>query len=469
MKRTFWKQNLFIGVLMGLVMVLGMQEVCEALTLTPTSPIVQSKRAGSTFEMTFSVGLTGNRVQNHPTYTSRRINADLDQTTDTPEYIDSQGYVVNYIEPTNRSYRVLSTQPTRGTLFVAPLTRLSGDSGAVAGPIATGSLLADSSSAGNLIDAAGKPVYTQDGAGTADDPWTYVRATVTNTDAVLQGPRDESARFNFNDEAIGITFPAAGTFGADATVKLKTPSFTFGSIATPDLTAGYTTGGQSLRERVRVGLPSSITLVCEGAIAGTHEIVIWDATYNSDFPRDGIPDARQPRQSITFTLHVTPATTTLATGADIEPDIQRIPVEDAVEPVSEHLDFTPDPGNNRIRYEVVRGSGTLYVGTLETQHTTPASTILVHQASDVYLNTNETSNEVHIFFAGEDRSAPRATIVFEYKGKDLPARNTGDTGDTGRTVITRTPSLSIDISGNWHDAIGNRYSYQRTGKQLFQV
>ena len=39
MKRTFWTQNLCIGVLMGLVMVLGIQQSVEALTLSPkTSP-----------------------------------------------------------------------------------------------------------------------------------------------------------------------------------------------------------------------------------------------------------------------------------------------------------------------------------------------------------------------------------------------------------------------------------------------
>ena len=453
MKRTFWTRNLFVGVLMGLVMVFGVQEICEALTLTQTSSPVQSKRMGSTFEMTFRVGLTGNKVQNHPDYSRRRINAN--DHTAPYQYIDSHGYEVDYIEETSSSYRTLTADPTAptGAAFVVdPFPQYSTKSdGSAADPAAAGTPTTPYlvTSSGNLYDSAGKAVHIQTGDGTRTSdpvsPWRYKRATGYSSKPISEGA-DESARHDFNDEAIGITFPSAA-----GTVKLKNPSFTFGSIDKPtDLGASYT-GAFSLKERYRVGLPTSITLVCEGATEGSHDIEIWDATNDNDFPIDGIPDARQPRQSITFTLHVTPATTTLSAGDTITPDIQRIPVEDAVEPVTAHLTFVGT--NNRIRYEVVRGSGTLYVGTLEEQYGTPSTTLSVHQSSNVYLNTNETSNEIHISFAGEDRSAPRATIVFEYKGKDLPARNTGGTsgtggtGGTGGTVTTRTPSLSISVSG----------------------
>ena len=271
-------------------------------------------------------------------------------------------------------------------------------------------------------------------------PWRYTRAKHTPNTKVA----NDSALHDFNDEAIGITFP-----GTIETVRLKNPSFIFGTIDISAPTTTYTSV-VSLQERVRVGLPSSITLVCEGAAVGSHDIVIWDATNDDDFPIDGVPDDNQPRQSITFTLHVTPATTTIAGSDTIEPDIQRIAVEDAVEPVyvapGEHLTFTGE--NNRIRYEVVRGSGTLYLGTLEEEHTTPSTVITVHQSSNVFLNTNNGSNEVHVWFAGEDRSAPRATIVFEYRGQPVPTtRPTTTRPTTTTTTTTQTGSLTITATG----------------------
>ena len=226
---------------------------------------------------------------------------------------------------------------------------------------------------GRLYDQAGETINIRTGAGRrADnsdannpitaDRYSYTRATFNNTTGISTATRvaDDSSLHDYNDEAIGITFPSGAGM-----VRLKNPSFIFGNIPTPsDLGAGYTDNA-SLTERVRIGLPSSITLVCEEAAVGTHNIVIWDATNDNDFPIDGVPDARQPRQSITFTLHVTPSTTTIENNDTIEPDIQRIAVEDAVEPVyvapGEHLTF-PTNENYRIRYEVVRGSGTRVCG-----------------------------------------------------------------------------------------------------------
>ena len=171
-----------------------------------------------------------------------------------------------------------------------------------------------------------------------------------------------------------------------------------------------------------------------------------------------------PRAIIRFTIHVTPATTTIDTDT-ITPDIQRIPTNDDVEPVSDHLTFDPPAGNNRIRYEVVRGSGTLYVGTLIDQHTTPITAISVHQSSKVYINTNGSSNEVHVWFAGEDRSAPRATIVFEYRGQPVPT--TRITPVTPVTPVTPTGSLTITATGYRHDAVGDCCGDQRAGNSRF--
>ena len=451
-------RQIVFGLLMTLVLAFGVQGIAEALTLTETPPIAQSKRLGSTFDISFSVGLTGNRVAYHSTYSNRRVNAN-----DPTEYIDSSGYLVTYIGVTSRSYRNTTgsaeSQLTGGTFVVGSQPSYIDELNQARN--AGTPYLVDTSTTGNLYDQNGEAIYIRTGTGTRFDDrdntnpdddvaanlYRYTRATFNTTTGISTAPKmtDDSDLHDYNDEAIGITFPKEA-----GTIRLKNPSFIFGSLPTPsDLGASYTynkTEGASLTERVRIGLPSSITLVCEEAMVGTHNIVIWDATHDNDFPIGGVPDVRQPRQSITFTLHVTPATTTIEDMVDkIEPDIQRIAVEDAVEPVyvgpGDHLTFTGE--NNRIRYEVVRGSGTLYVGTFEEEHTVPSTVITVHQSSNVYLNTNNGSNEVHVWFSGEDRSAPRATIIFEYRGQPVPTTRTAPPPQPTQ----QTPRLTISTSG----------------------
>ena len=103
-------RKIVLGLLMVLVLAFSVQGIADALTLTETSPVVQSKRMGSTFEVSFRVGLTGNRVQNHPDYSNRRINAN-DHDGPDYTYVDSQGYEVTYIGETSRSYRNVTGSP----------------------------------------------------------------------------------------------------------------------------------------------------------------------------------------------------------------------------------------------------------------------------------------------------------------------------------------------------------------------
>ena len=475
MKTQFLTRNVCIGALMVLVLTLGVQGVCEALTITQTSSPVESKPSGSSFDLTFTVGLKGNTVAYHPDYPRRRISADDHDATTTPPYtyIDAQGYEVTYIGETSRSYRNTTGTPA-GTLAVDPRPAYSTNSdGSAADPAAagtpSGTYLVDTS--GNVYDTDGDAVYVQTGTGTRDDPdtpanenapWRYTRAKATPNAKVA----DASALHDYNDEAIGITItqPTAGT----GTLELKNRGYTFPSVTKPGTEADYDGGADtySLKERVDIGLPSSITLVYTGASVGTHTIEIWDATPTTDFPLVGGPSVNRPRSAKTFTIRVTPATTDVETADDIIPDSRRVPVEaDEPQQVSALFMFplsagsgTPDdpsddvPKNYRILYKVFRGNGKLYVGTREQQFTTPAQTLLVHQASPVWINMEGTSNEVHLSFAGEDRSTARARVVYEYRGQDLPGRNVGGTGSgtggTGGTgAVTTRGSLNISVSG----------------------
>ena len=299
---------------------------------------------------------------------------------------------------------------------------------------------------GNVYDSDGDAVYVQTGGGTRDpaSPWSYTRAKANPNARVA----DDSALHDYNNEAIGITI--SQPTGGSGTLKLRSPAYIFGTVTDASGTPDYS-GTTSLNEMGDPRLSSSVALVYEDATVGTHTIKIWDATPTNDFPLNALPSTNRPRSHITFMIHVTPSTTTIADDDDINPDIQRVRTDNDVEPVyvaaGQRLTF-PTDGNYRIRYEVVRGSGTLYVGTLITQHTTPMAALSVHQDSHVYLNTNNSSNEVHVWFAGEDRSAPRATLIFEYKGQPVPTtRTTPTTTTTTTTTTTQQARLLVSVSG----------------------
>ena len=447
---------------MGLVMVFSVQGVVEALTITQTSSPIESAPHGSSFDLKFNVGLKGNTVAYHPTYSNRRINADDHDggsQNDDYTYIDSQGHEVKYIGQTNRSYRTTTgtavSQITNGTFVVG--SRPSYSDEAIQARTAATPYLVDTS--GGLYDSAGEIIYIRTGDGSRADntdpqnpvaavPYRYTRATFSNTTGISTAATvaNASALHDYNDEAIGITISGGGT------LELKDRGYTFVTATKPASEADYNGTAYALKERVDIGLPSSMTLVYTGASVGKHTIEIWDATPTTDFPLVGGPGPNRPRSSKTFTIYVTPTTTTIGDGHDITPDSRRVPVEvDEPQQVSALFTFpgtTDDPENYRILYKVFRGSGKLYVGKREQQFTTPEQTLLVHQASDVWINMNGTSNEVHLSFAGEDRSTARARVVYEYRGKDLPGRNTGNTSDTTQTTQTTRGSLNIVASGS---------------------
>ena len=296
-------------------------------------------------------------------------------------------------------------------------------------------------SSGEAVDENGKSIYIRTGA---SGSYSYTRAKGDPENAV-----DSKYRSDYNEEMILITSDTA-----TITITDKRD----GQLI---VTENQTTG--NMDENSRFGkLQRTVALICEPKAIGTYEIKIEDATLDRrDVPRLDVGRTPAP---ITFTLHVTPATTpTIGTDAiAVTTGIERVPTDSDVEPVSALLTF-PSSGTNtdyRIRYEVVRGSGTLYLGTLEEEHATPRTAISVHQSSNVYLNTNGTSNEVHISFAGEDRSAPRVTLIFEYKGQPVP---TTRTAPPPQPLVQQVARLTISTSGDRHDADGNCERYHRSG------
>ena len=384
-------RKIVLGVLMALVLAFSVQGIAEALTLTPKSPLEQSGRKGTPFEITVSIGK------------KTAVNA--------------------YVPPNGRYTKVTTTELGKAEEATGtPLTR------------------------DDTYNGKPERIMEQDFENASATPYYSwgPRVTLRNETEITGYQRtriwkSEADAFYYNDEAIGISFP--GTVG---TVKLRDHHHFFTTVTSIEngLNSDYTSS-TSLQERVgSIGLPTSITLVCEGADVGTHSIKIWDATANADFKSDP-PSVSRPRHYRVFKIYVTPAVVgnPPIDSNTIMPHSKRYPTNDDREPVSAHFTFPmkdSSPENYRIRYEVVKGSGKLYTGTLTDEYITPLQTLSVHQNSNVYIKMNGTSNEVHLWFAGEDRSAPRATIIFEYRGQPVP---------TTTTTTTQTGSLTITVTG----------------------
>ena len=57
MKTKLFTKNTYLGLLMAFVLALGVQGAADALSLTATSGVSQTKRMGFPFEITLRVGL----------------------------------------------------------------------------------------------------------------------------------------------------------------------------------------------------------------------------------------------------------------------------------------------------------------------------------------------------------------------------------------------------------------------------
>ena len=85
-------RKIVLGLLMTLVLAFSVQGIADALSLNEESELYQSKRLGSSFEMTFSVGLTGDAKANNQQgkRVSDHDNNDGTLVTGEPFRIDSE-------------------------------------------------------------------------------------------------------------------------------------------------------------------------------------------------------------------------------------------------------------------------------------------------------------------------------------------------------------------------------------------
>ena len=115
MKTKLFTKNIALGLLVAFVLALGVQGIADALTLTARSSVNQSERMGFPFDISFSVGVTGNTEQKDRENRNRRINAN--DHASPYQLIDSSGYEVFYIGTTTRSYRITTETPSSRSML----------------------------------------------------------------------------------------------------------------------------------------------------------------------------------------------------------------------------------------------------------------------------------------------------------------------------------------------------------------
>ena len=227
---------------------------------------------------------------------------------------------------------------------------------------------------GYVYTSSGVIVYVQTGTGTREntgtpaieyDPYRYERLRANPQDPIV-----EADRFDYNEESISVVV-------------------TGGTLAITDKSDNQPVAGDSATSISMIEtdhfaqLTSQVTLVCTPAAAGTYTITITDSTIEKDFPIGRVPPQRN---TISFTLYVTDENIdNNLSFTNTDNSLKEVDTADAVMPVSTHFDLAALTGDTRIRYQVVKGSGNLYVGTPDREDTTPTQDLAVHKSAAVYL------------------------------------------------------------------------------------
>ena len=473
MKTQFWTRKGYIGLLMALVLALGVQGVAEALTLTKTSGDLQTKPAGSSFEITFSVRLDSNTTRIYDSTTGQ-------QTDEYGNTIDSSGYLIHYvggkarrlISSTDLSDANVETNDIPSNPLDSPYTlttladnpnlkvRVSGDRSNISSygdrldqtandPI--GYLYLNGTS---VVDSQDRAVYVEEPATPQTEPQTY-KYTRAKEDPVAPYTSNASQRYAYNDEQIRIS---QGTGQNIAAYRIdRGLRYRLWAIDASDRNA-------ILKERDKnVGIPSRITLRIETdpETAGTHTVTIADTRLSARQPVDGVsfgdyPNPQPVVAPITFTLYTTTGTgdhdagdatitvapsdrsqsTSLTTRqiggkiGDTERDIGLYNVEEGTTAL--------------LVYQVISGPGTLYFGKYDEPSGTPTTSLAASQNANVYLYLNGGDSKVRVYVDGADPDDDGATITFSYTGTDRvtsSGNNPASTRDTTPTVSVSPSSL----------------------------
>ena len=226
MKRTFWTRNLFIGVLVGLVMVFSIPGTGDAITrLTESSGDLQLHAPGE-FTVRFSVGLQGPSIKpGHKRIPTRDTNGDpvtINQTT--PYYDDSDGAgflgdtPLSYADAHNYDQESINIAVTGATLtkvgnfggVSAPHTMTEGGTDATR-LTSSVTLTLTASTAGTVeIDITDTTASTDRASGatvaTALDITVYIALTHDDTSTIALAAAPGAVGFSIAEEQINDDF-----------------------------------------------------------------------------------------------------------------------------------------------------------------------------------------------------------------------------------------------------------------------
>ncbi len=428
MKTQFWTRKGYIGLLMTLVLMFGVQGVADAadLPLRKTSGDLQTRSVtDGPFEISFTVGTRSN--------TTAIKNAMNRLVSETGTLIDSSGYPVFYAT-NGTAYRTLQNQPS-DTLYRAEVgpEKEAGEDPQNNWIEATGTYYVSSSR--YVYDSAGRALYTNQGLST--------QSRVLETD--VSNTVGSDAQYHYNEEKIIIEVGKDDTALTPATInstimrfKLKASGFQRGII---DLDEDPVSDPN--------GLPRSVTLICtpsgdtDAAKVGTYKIRITDDTPVADTPWTTAPS---PRASIDFTLYVVDDRVTV-TGIAVSDDDIFSPNE--IEQIDNLFTLLPAdsaPQTVPIQYTVISGPGTVFERTSDGDETPPSKYLVRSKQSQVFLNLKNGNSVVRVTVSGQDPNKKGEKITFTYTGSGAP---TGDSdSDTRDPAPTNTISVSdTSISG----------------------
>ena len=481
--KNLTRHRLVLGVLMAFVLTFGVQGVTEALTLTRVSDRVQSKRPGEKFEITFRAALKS-PARAYNTATPRRlVNSGVADSPEGTNTIDAQGYVVTYAT-SGVAYRNTGTASTALTVNGNVVTTLAVDPRPPYNYMSLADQIAQTATrqtlkgtvvfASNVLvntnrqvyDDSGKLVYSRTGTGayavhehtdgnanndddgdgipneqiSPADPFVYTLVDRVNP----SDPLDPANQYDYNNEKVTVT----PTFGGGGTITLVNTSDNQNVLTN----AATGTTGDMLETASFAQLQPQVTLSCRIQTAGTYTITITDSTVASDFPEDTAPPTRSV---ITFDLYVADDLTDDPTHVVAAKGTARVDADGSNEAVSSRFGVYAVPytrsspvvtgGNRNIRYRVISGSGTLYVGERDREDTTPKQDLTVHETAKVFLKMNGTTNEVSAAIAGNFPQTIPAVIIFQLTGTG--ARDPDPPRDPDPVIPPSTnPSLTLSQS-----------------------
>ena len=412
MRSKVFKSNIAFGILVGFVLVFGVQGIADAadLPLTKGSGDFQEKTPGNTFEITFTINQRSNTTSirdNKKLVTDGQAITTPIVAAGTQARINSSGYLVEDIGST--AYRHADSPVTNGMYRVSSSQPWT--------PASTGTDLFIGNTNTNLYYRVGAKAYRVYAQDPGDSSLGDTSAPLT-AEPLSQVPR--ANRYHYNEEKVDFEVDKDWTtFENDATLmtfRLKANNFQ------RNLTELEETPGSSLET-----LPRSVTLICDpqgDEEEGVYTVRIYDATPVTDTPLESFPG--DERAYIEFTLRVVEDTYD-ASEHGIAADFSRTETSKPIRQIDG--DFTVTGTNLEIRYKVEEGRGTLYAAVSEeaTPYKGPHQDLTVHQAAKVFLNTNSSDNEIEASIADSPVTEPTATIRYDYTGSDR--RDDGDDGD----------------------------------------